>query len=309
MNVSTTRPTEVFTHQIAIVGMGCRCPDAAALETDLAASWVRNFAIASVPQVRSVDQNENWAAARILIVVDRVKVEFIESLRRRFSKLGAQSTVVTCQQVSAYDVIAELGGDEAIVTVGYDADCVRQVPQVRLQQPIDYSRRSSWSNQDVVLVTGGAKGITAECALAFARSTGVEMVLVDRSPAPAATDSTSEVAQTLARFQAEELNCHYYACDITDETAVANLVATVTIELGSITGVFHGAGLNQPRRNETVSLEAAQAEVSPKVLGAENLLQHLDPDSLKLFLAFTEQVETSPTRDAKFSIAFAKGLN
>lgn len=185
-------------------------------------------------------------------------------------------------------VIAELAGTEKIATVGYDANRVRQIPQVRLQQPIHYQKRSlSWSNQDVVLVTGGAKGITAECALAFAQSTGVKMALVGRSPAPATTDQTSEVAQTLARFQAAGLNYHYYACDIADTVAVAALIATVTTDLGSITAVIHGAGLNQPRRNENVSLEAAQAEVSPKLLGAENLLQQIAPAELRLFVVFS----------------------
>jgi enediyne polyketide synthase len=184
--------------------------------------------------------------------------------------------------------IAELGGTEAISTVGYNANCGRQVTQARLQQPIQYQKRSLyWSSQDVVLVTGGAKGITAECALAFAQSKGVKMALVGRSAAPTATERTSEVAQTLARFQAAGLTCHYYACDITDAAAVAKLIAKVTTELGSITAVIHGAGLNQPRRNEQVSLEVARAEVAPKILGAENLLQQISLDSLRMFIAFS----------------------
>ena len=39
-------------------------------------------------------------------------------------------------------------------------------------------RRISWTGDDVVLVTGGAKGITAECALAFAVKTGVKLAIV-----------------------------------------------------------------------------------------------------------------------------------
>ena len=39
-------------------------------------------------------------------------------------------------------------------------------------------------SKDVVLVTGGAKGITAQCALEFARSTKAQMVLIGRSPMP-----------------------------------------------------------------------------------------------------------------------------
>ncbi|MGK7878136.1 MAG: SDR family NAD(P)-dependent oxidoreductase [Xenococcaceae cyanobacterium] len=185
-------------------------------------------------------------------------------------------------------VISELSGTEAIATVGYDADLVRLVPQSRLQQPANYTKRSlSWSEEDVILVTGGAKGITAECALAFAQSTGAKMVLVGRSPAPAPDNRKSEVAQTLERFQAKGLTCRYYSCDIANADAVAELVKTVTREEGAITGVVHGAGLNTPRRLEQVSLEAAVAEVSPKLLGACNLLQALAEAPPRLFVAFS----------------------
>ncbi len=183
-------------------------------------------------------------------------------------------------------VIQEIADDAAIVTAGYNQDLVRFVPQSRLQQPVDYTPRSiSWSENDVILVTGGAKGITAECALGVAELTGVKMALVGRSPQP--TNGEGEIAQTLARFQDKGLTCRYYSCDIANAEAVAQLVETVTTELGNITGVIHGAGLNKPRRVEQVSLEAAQTEVSPKLLGAYHLLQALEQAPPKLFLAFS----------------------
>ena len=188
-------------------------------------------------------------------------------------------------------VIVELAGTEPIVTAGYDAQQVRRVPEARLQQPIDYLPRSiAWSATDVVLVTGGAKGITAECALAIAKSTRVKMALVGRSPVPssaALNQDDSEISQTLERFRSQGLTVRYYACDIANPDAVGQLVTTVTAELGTITGIIHGAGLNTPRRLEQVSLEAAQTEVSPKLLGAHNLLQALVATPPKLFIAFS----------------------
>ncbi len=189
-------------------------------------------------------------------------------------------------QRAAELVIDELSGTEAISTVGYNADMIRFVPQHRLQQPTNYSQRScAWSQEDVILVTGGAKGITAECALALAQSTGVKMALVGRSPVP--TDAKDEVASTLERFVQHGLTCRYYSCDIANSDAVTELVNKVTNELGTITGVIHGAGLNTPRRVEQASLEAAVTEVSPKLLGAHNLLQALASAPPKLFIAFS----------------------
>lgn len=152
-----------------------------------------------------------------------------------------------------------------------------------MQEPSSYPKRNlSWSLDDVILVTGGAKGITAECALAFARSTGVQMALVGSSPHPD-RDGSVEIANTLERFTNERLTCRYYQCDITDVDALKSLVQQINQELGAITGVIHGAAINKPRRVEQVSLEAAFSEVAPKVLGAIALCDALKETPPKLF--------------------------
>ncbi|NES64386.1 MAG: SDR family NAD(P)-dependent oxidoreductase [Okeania sp. SIO2D1] len=180
-------------------------------------------------------------------------------------------------------LIQEMSTKEAIATVGYNEQLLRLVPQSRLQQPATYKSRSlSWSAEDVILVTGGAKGITAECALALAKNTGVKMALVGRSKR-----ENPEVMQTLKRFQDDQLICQYYATDITNSQAVVELVQKITAELGLITGVIHGAGLNTPSRVEQVTLEAAQKEVSPKILGAHHLLQALATTPPKLVMTFS----------------------
>lgn len=109
-------------------------------------------------------------------------------------------------------ILKEIPGKATIVTVGYDANLTRWLPQAQLQQPVDYQPRShSWSSEDVILVTGGAKGITAECALALAKSTGAKMALVGRS-----SNVAGEIAQNIQRFADQGLTCQYYACDIAD---------------------------------------------------------------------------------------------
>ncbi|MCP6760338.1 MAG: SDR family NAD(P)-dependent oxidoreductase [Fischerella sp. CENA71] len=183
-------------------------------------------------------------------------------------------------------VIGEVSGNAPISTVGYDANLVRLVPQHRLQQPNSYTQRAiSWSKDDVILVTGGAKGITAECALALAQFTGTKMALVGSSPAP--KDGTNEITRTLERFAEQGLTCRYYSCDITNAEVVSQLVTKITDELGTITGVVHGAGLNKPRRVEQVKIDEAVVEVSPKLLGAYNLLQALAENPPKLLVAFS----------------------
>ena len=66
-------------------------------------------------------------------------------------------------------IINELSSPETYAIVGYDSDLTRRVPTPRLLEPVNcQSRDIEWSPDDVVLVTGGAKGITAECAFASA---------------------------------------------------------------------------------------------------------------------------------------------
>ncbi|MDZ8187165.1 MAG: SDR family NAD(P)-dependent oxidoreductase [Nostoc sp. ChiSLP02] len=187
-------------------------------------------------------------------------------------------------------VFRELSTPHVYTTVSYDTDLRRYVPRPQVQQPVDYlDRNITWSSEDVILVTGGAKGITAECALALAKDTGVRVVLVGRS-LHQDDNSNSDITRTLLRFQSEGLTCRYYACDVADYQAVVNLLQKVRQELGEISGVIHGAALNKPRLIEQVSTEAAFDEISPKLLGLINLCKALEGTSLKLFAGFSSVI-------------------
>ncbi len=186
-------------------------------------------------------------------------------------------------------VLDELTTAEAFAAVGYDSELTRRTVRPRLLEPKDCAPRAlAWGPEDVVLVTGGAKGITAECALAFARSAGVRMALLGSSPHPDAQPGGSvEVARTLERFADARLTCRYFRCDISKPDEVAAAVARVTSELGPITGVIHGAGVNKPRRVEQTSAADGAAEVGPKLLGTQNLMAALAAKPPRLFVAFT----------------------
>ena len=187
-------------------------------------------------------------------------------------------------------LMAELSTPESYLAVGYDIHLTRYLPKSYVQNPATYpSRNLQWSTQDVILVTGGAKGITAECALALAQAKGVRMALVGSSPHPQEQPGqrTAEIVQTLKRFKQAGIVCEYYCCDITDANAVMALVQQVQQELGAITGVIHGAAVNKPRRIDQVSAADAYAEVLPKVMGAIHLCYALQDQPPKLFVGFS----------------------
>lgn len=191
----------------------------------------------------------------------------------------------------ANKTVLELSAPGDFAAVGYDAELIRRVPGIRPQQPSKYENRSvTWTNDDVILVTGGAKGITAECAMAFAEKTGVKMALVGSSPAPediSHTKSDSKIIGTLKRFESKGIECRYYSCDVSSFDSVEKVVHAIHAELGVITGVIHGAAANLPGRIEQTWLGAAFHEVKPKVMGALNICKALEAYSLKLIAGFT----------------------
>jgi len=188
--------------------------------------------------------------------------------------------------VAAALVAGELSTTALFSEARYDADGVRSVVGPRVLENRELRPRTIvWSKTDVVLVTGGAKGITAECALALAQQIGARFALAGR-----AAGNVPEVAATLKRFADAGLECRYYACDMGNREAVLALVESVKADLGPITGVVHGAGLNQPRRVEQVDAAAAEIEVAPKLNGAIYLAEALASAPPKMFVALSSLI-------------------
>src|SRR5262249_49938446 len=73
--------------------------------------------------------------------------------------------------------VAELGG-AGFVAAGVDAEGTRRVGRVVPLQPKEYAPAAPLGASDVVVVTGGGRGITAECALELAMAGKPKMALV-----------------------------------------------------------------------------------------------------------------------------------
>jgi enediyne polyketide synthase len=135
---------------------------------------------------------------------------------------------------------------------------------------------------DVLLVTGGGKGIAAECALALARETGVSLALLGRSDAT--TDK--ELAANLERIAAHGIRWCYVRADVTDANAVKDAVAEAVGKLGPITAVLHGAGVNRPRLIPDLDDAAFRSTFAPKIQGARNVLSAVGGRRLRMFVTF-----------------------
>lgn len=174
----------------------------------------------------------------------------------------------------------------------------------------------------VWIVTGGARGVTAECARELGRRHGVVLALVGsthpmpldqgwltldeagladlkgrvmveargRGDEPRAAwrlvEKSIEIEKSLARCRDAGIHARYLACDLADGAAVRGLVERVTRELGAVRGVLHGAGFESACRFEKKTREGLAATLGPKCVGIEHLLAVVDPATLEAVVAF-----------------------
>ncbi len=154
--------------------------------------------------------------------------------------------------------------------------------------------------EDVLLVTGGGKGIAAECALALGRKTGVRLALVGRSQ-PAAD---AELAANLERIGAAGLDCRYFTADVTDAEAVRAAIDRAEKELGAITAILHGAGANVPRLISALDEQAFRRTLAPKVQGLRNVIAAVKPERIRMLVTFSSIIaRTGLHGEADYAVA------
>ena len=182
------------------------------------------------------------------------------------------------------------------------------------------------SKSDVMVVTGGARGITASCILALARRSQPTFILLGRSPRPEtepgwlrSLDSESEmkraiietgfegkpdsprqiedayrrymanreVTKTLAELGNMGASVHYYPLDVRDAEGVAAVIEDVRLAHGPIKGIIHGAGVLDDRLIIDKTSEQFDRVFATKVGGLKALLDATKKDTLKYLVLFS----------------------
>lgn len=163
----------------------------------------------------------------------------------------------------------------------YDASGRRTVPVLRAL-PDGETGELPLGPEDVLLVTGGGKGIAAECALDLARNSGARLALLGRSR----PEADAELSANLERMSAAGVTALYIPTDVTDADAVGAAVQIAETELGPVTAVLHGAGTNTPRPLAALDEPGFRRTLAPKVRGLANVLSAIAPDRLRLLVSF-----------------------
>jgi enediyne polyketide synthase len=330
---SLTAPTQFANASIAEVARALadlrNTGGAAARNNDVpagVAEWVRTFAIEHVSEPftkRSATAPRNVTVS--LLGADGATA--FERLRRAADDVRDGETLVVVQErpggggfartlhlerpevnvcvvnVDAFDdAMADRVADEAanaagFVEVFYERG-ERSVPRL---VPRDFrSAGEALCATDVLLVSGGGKGIAAESALHLARRSGAAVGIIGRSDPGAST----ELAANLERFRRHGVRVHYASADVTDAAAVLRAMTDIRDALGATTVVLHGAGTNEPALIEQLDDAQFRSAFEPKVGGLRNLLDCCDPDTPRLVIAFGSVIARTGMRgEAHYAFA------
>lgn len=194
-------------------------------------------------------------------------------------------TVVTVPDLSSQ--AAELTAKEAMAGSGfteasYGSDGIRREPRLKVLWPERSDTTNALGANDLLLVSGGGKGITAECALTLARFSGCRLALLGRCHP--ATDE--ELRSNLQRFHNANIVFEYFPVDLTDEKAALEAIQRIQSKMGTVTAILHGAGINDPKQLEEITERDLRATLEVKVIALRNMLRALDKDKLHLLLTF-----------------------
>ncbi|BBN80657.1 hypothetical protein PA25_06420 [Pseudoalteromonas sp. A25] len=182
------------------------------------------------------------------------------------------------------------------------------------------------NEQSVLLVSGGAKGITAGCVIELAKRYRCSFALLGRSELKAlpqwaqganddaqlkkqaiahlkaqsepmtpakvdalirSTKGTQEIQETLDALAKIGAPARYYAADVQSQEALGQVIESAEKELGAITGVIHGAGNLADKKIERKTLEDFALVFDTKILGLQNILSLLDKSKLETVLLFS----------------------
>lgn len=192
---------------------------------------------------------------------------------------------------------------------------------------VAYNRQETPDSHSVFLVSGGGRGITADCVVELAVAYKSKFVLLGRTAlqpwepdwAKDCTDenelkkrivedftqkgkkltpvevnkvlsslrSQREIKATLVRVKSCGGEAIYISADVTNKAELAKQLEGVEENIGVITGIIHGAGNIADKRIEKKSQEDFHQVLEPKIKGLENLLSIFNPEKLKYLFLFS----------------------
>ncbi|MBQ7567234.1 SDR family oxidoreductase [bacterium] len=232
-----------------------------------------------------------------------------------------------------------------VMEVGLCPDS-RIVPEL-CQAPFVPHHNHPWPAGQVIVVSGGARGVTSDCVKTIARYLHPRFVLLGRSPLAAEESPTlaaaasspelkavlfreaqargekltparlekearailanREVRATLAELRSLGCQAEYMSLDVRDRQAVENAIQDIRSRYGSINALIHAAGVLADKKITDKTRAQFDAVFDTKVYGLINLLQATRQDDLR-FIAFFSSVTARFGRPGQSDYAIANEI-
>jgi acyl transferase domain-containing protein/NAD(P)H-dependent flavin oxidoreductase YrpB (nitropropane dioxygenase family) len=252
---------------------------------------------------------------------------FVKALAQEWPEVRVKSVDLSPADVArdTEQLLAELNADDDLVEIGY-VDGQRTVLEPVAAPLVERPDEPLLDEDSVVLVTGGARGITARVARELAERHRPLLVLVGRtSDEPEAPETAAladlaelrpavieqrrsagrpvtpalvekdcgrilqgrEVRENLTALRETGARVEYLTCDVGDTAAFSALIDSVYAEHGRIDGVIHGAGLIEDKLIEEKQLESLDRVLAAKAGAAQTLAAQLRPAGLRFLVLFS----------------------
>ena len=249
---------------------------------------------------RQVIANQNECSHFVLIQSEPEVASFARTFFQELTSTKVTIFTGALSEKNIPHIISEIANNKGFSEVSYEHSSKRQVPILNYFPITDNNNKIALTPQDVVLISGGGKGIAAECALQLALKTGASIALLGRSR----QEEDQELSNNLQRFASHGCNFSYYSVDVTNQAEIKSTIQLVNEKLGTITAIIHGAGVNHPCIISQLTEEMFQQTLHTKIDGAYNLLSAINASKLKYFIAFSSIIGRTGMRgEADYAVA------
>ncbi|MFD9427030.1 MULTISPECIES: type I polyketide synthase [unclassified Streptomyces] len=141
-----------------------------------------------------------------------------------------------------------------------------------------------WRPRGTVLITGGTGYLGARTAKLLARAGAPHLLLISRHG-----DQAEGAAPLVAELAALGARATVAACDVSDRSALAAVLAAVPAEY-PLTGVVHTAGARRSGTIDALNPSMIDENLSAKVLGAQHLHDLTAGQDLDAFVLFSSVI-------------------
>jgi len=192
--------------------------------------------------------------------------------------------------------------------------------------PANLKRTADLTPDDVIVITGGARGVTSAAALALANHGKPTLALLGRSPSPTPEPkwlaslkneasikkailknelnnkkaspkkieaaykkhmANREISNNIDRLKSTGSDVVYYSVDVRKFDSVNSIFNKIRSNHGPISGIIHGAGVLEDRFIADKTLKQFEKVFDTKVMGLRALLDATKEDALKYIVLFS----------------------